>query len=107
MTRDQPPTCVLDQAWRLDPATCKNIRTSRRKAASSRNIDRAWRLSFQQKITRIEGAFLEGRCGRQQRLRIRMPRIEKQVVIVGDFDHFTEVHHRYTGTDLPHHGKVM
>src|SRR5216684_1657198 len=83
MTGNETPGQMLEQARRLDPAATKYLRASRRKAASRGNVDWAWWLSFQQKITCVERFLFEGRCGRQQRLRIRMPRIEEQIDQLG------------------------
>src|SRR5258708_10795809 len=107
MTGNETPGQMLEQARRLDPAATKYLRASRRKAASKGNVDWAWWLSFQQKITCVERFLFEGRCGRQQGLRIRMPRIEEQIVVVRNLYHLAEIHHCDTGTDLLHHGKTV
>ena len=58
-------------------------------------------------LTRRAAERLGYRNRRQQRHRVRVPRLGVQLVPVGEFDDLTQVHDRHLVADVPDHGQVV
>lgn len=82
-------------------------RTARLEAATWRNIDRAWRFTFQKAVFRLVAAFFKCRHRAEQRHCVRMSGIEEQPLVISQFEDLAEIHYRHAVADLADHRKVV
>ena len=108
VARDQ-----LGQRRLLGPADLLGLPAPGVESARGRRPQRARHVAFQPDalpafpLARRAAERLGHRNRRQQRHRVRVPRLGVQLVPVGDLDDLAQVHDRHPVADMPDHGQVV
>ena len=77
--------------------------------ATGRRVDRARHVALEADAltAAADRGLLHVRNGRDQRLRVRVVRVQVERLPVGDLDDLAEVHHRDLGAEVPHDRQVV
>jgi len=83
-----------------------SVATSGMKIAARWRVQRRWHIPLETDTSTFV-MRIGNRNGRNQGLCVWVFRVEEQFICFGDFNDFTQIHHRHTVADMPDRRKVM